>query len=107
MIFLTEKIRNRNRIEVFVYDSLEDLAQRVDWQDILDESLKILDEDGNLYVWDDSKRNEVGSVFSYSFKTNGTDFEFVKICKEKFNQLGQPDSFVIETHDLKATISKT
>jgi len=63
----------------------------------LDESLKILDEEGNLYVWDDSKRNEAGSVFGYSFKTNGTDFEIVKICKEKFNQLGQPDSFVIET----------
>jgi hypothetical protein len=97
MIFLTEKIRKRDRIEVFVYDSLEDLVQRVDWQDILDNSLRILDEDGNLYVWDESKRTEVGTVFDYSFKTNGTDFELVKKCKDKFNQLGQPDSFEIET----------
>jgi hypothetical protein len=97
MIFLTEKIRNRNRIEVFVYDSLEDLAQRVDWQDILDESLRILDEDGNLYAWDDSKRNEVGTVFEYSFKRNGTDPELMRKCKDKFIQLGQPDSFEIET----------
>lgn len=97
MVFLTEKIRNRNRIEVFVYDSLEDLAERVDWQDILDESLRIFDEDGNLYVWDDSKGKEVGTVSDYSFKTNGTDFELVKKCKDKFIQLGQPDSFEIET----------
>ena len=97
MIFLTEKIRNRNRIEVFVYDSLEDLAQRVDWQDILDESLRILDEDGNLYAWDDSKRKEVGTVSNYSFKRNGTDFYLMKKCKDKFIQLGKPDSFEIET----------
>jgi hypothetical protein len=96
MIFLTEKIRSRNKIEVSVYDSLEDLAKRVDWQDILDNSLKILDEDGKLYVWDDSKKDQVGTVFNYSFKTNGTDLELIRKCKAKFTQLGQPDSFEIE-----------
>jgi hypothetical protein len=96
MIFLTEKIRNRNKIEVFVYDSLDDLARRVDWQDILDKSLKILDEEGKLYVWDDSKKDEVGTVFNYSFKTNGTDLELVNKCKAKFSELGQPDSFEID-----------
>jgi len=97
MIFLTDKIRNKDRIEVFVYDSLEDLAQRVDRQDILDESLRILDENGNLYVWDESKSNEVGTVFGYSFKTNGTDLELVKRCKDKFTQLGLPNNFELET----------
>lgn len=96
MIFLTEKIRNRNKIEVFVYDSLEDLARRVEWQDILDNSLKILDEDGKLYVWDDSKKDQIGTVFNYSFKTNETDLELIRKCKAMFTQLGQPDSFEID-----------
>lgn len=96
MIFLAEKIRNRNKIEVFVYDNLEDLARRVDWQDILDGSLKILDEEGKLYIWDDSQKNQAGTVFGYSFKTNGTDLELVAKCKVKFIQLGRPDSFEIE-----------
>lgn len=96
MIFLADTIRNENKIEVFVYESLDDLAQRVDWQDILDSSLKILDEDGKLYVWGDSKKDQTGTVFNYSFKTNGTDLELARKCKAKFNQLGQLDSFNIE-----------
>jgi hypothetical protein len=98
MIFLTQKIRNtsKSKIEVTIYESLEDLSQRVEWQDILDDSLKIMDEDGKLYVWDDSNRNEVGTVFNYSFKTNGTDAELIKKVKDEFTKLGQPDSFVIE-----------
>ena len=99
MIFLTEKTKNRNSIVVTVYDSLEDLSQRVDWQDTLDSPLKILDEEGKIYVWDDSKRNEVGTVFNYSFKTIGRDLELVEKCKTKFIQLGQPDSFEIGTSE--------
>jgi len=98
MIFLTEKIRNKNKIEVFVYASLESLAQSIDWQDILDESLRIIDEDGNLYIWDESKKNEVGTVFNYSFKTNGKDLELIKKCIDKFNQLGKPNDFKLDTN---------
>jgi GTP-sensing pleiotropic transcriptional regulator CodY len=96
MIFLTEKIRNGNKVEVLVYDSLKDLAQRVDRQDIQDKSLKILDEEGNVYIWDESKRKEVGTVFDYSFKTNGTDTELIRKCKDKFTQMGQPDYFELD-----------
>lgn len=98
MIFLTE-IRNRKKIEVIVYDSLQDLSQRVDWQDVLDDSLKILDEEGRIYVWDNSKRDQLGTVFNYSFKTNGTDSELAEKCKVKFSQLGQPDRFEIEINE--------
>ena len=96
MIFLTKKIRNRNKIDVIVYDSLEDLSQRVEWQDILDISLKILDNEGKVYVWDDSKTNEAGTVYNYSFKTIGTDLVLVEKCRTKFRLLGKPDSFEIE-----------
>jgi len=98
MIFLTEKVRNRDKVEVFVYVNLEDLAQRVEWQDILDESIRILDEDGNIYVWDDAKRSEVGTVYHYSFKRHGVDLELIKKCKDKFIQLGKPDNFDIENN---------
>ena len=96
MIFLTDNIRKGNRIEFIVYDSLEDLSQRVDWRDILDPSLTILDEEGRIYVWDNSKRDEVGTVFNYSFKTIGIDLNLAEKCKTKFLQLGQQDSFEID-----------
>jgi hypothetical protein len=60
MIFLTDNIRKENRIEFIVYDSLEDLSQRVDWHDILDSASTILDEEGKIYSWDDTKEEEVG-----------------------------------------------
>lgn len=99
MIFLIQKIRNSNRIEVIVYESLDNVAQRIEWQDILDNTLKILDEVGNLYAWDDSKKNELGTVYNYSFKRNGTDLALIRHCKEKFMQLGQPDCFEMEAID--------
>jgi hypothetical protein len=99
MIFLTERIRSTHRIEVIVYDSLEDLSQRVDWQDVLGDSLRILDEEGQIHIWDHSKKEEVGTVFKYSFKTNGRDLELAEKCKRLFVQLGKPRCFEIEIDD--------
>ena len=99
MIFLIYTIRTKKGIEVVIYDSLDDLSQRVDWQDILDPSIKILDEEGKIYVWDDSKENEVGTVYGYSFKIIGTDLELLQKCKTRFEQLGQPGEFEIETNE--------
>ena len=96
MIFLIEKPASGESIKVVVYDSLEDLAQRVEWQDILEQSLRILDEEGNIYVWDDTKTNEWGIVYGYSLITNGTDTPLASKCKEKLNQLGHPGDFKIE-----------
>jgi hypothetical protein len=97
MIFLTDNIRKENRIEFIVYDSLEDLSKRVDWQDILDPSLIILDEDGNIYTWDDKKIEEIGIVFNYSFKAVRTDLDLAKRCKAKFFEMGRPYSFELGT----------
>jgi len=65
----------------------------------LDNSLRILDEDGKLYVWDDSRKDQVGTVFSNSFKTNGIDLELMNKCKTKFDQMGRPDNFEIDIAD--------
>jgi hypothetical protein len=96
MIFLTEKIRNSDRIEVIVYDTLEQLSESVDWQDILDEAIKILDDSGKIYKWDDTKKNEYGMVFNYSFRVIGIDEELVRKCNNEFIRLGQSETFEIK-----------
>ena len=97
MIFLTDKKKiNNNKIQFDVYESLEDLSQRVEWQDILDPSIMILDSEGKIYVWDDSKQQELGTVYDYSFKVRGTDLNLADQCNTMYGQLGQPNSFEIE-----------
>ena len=97
MIFLTDNIKKENGIEFIVYDSLEDLSRRVDWQDILDPCSTILDEDGKIYEWDDTKAEEIGTVFDYSFQAVRMDLDLAKRCKAKFLELGQPGCFDLET----------
>jgi hypothetical protein len=96
MIFLICKEFADNKIDVVVYESLKDLSQRVEWQDIISNTCKILDEDGVLYRWDDSKREEWATVFDYSFKAKGTDLELLQICNTTFSNLGYPESFELE-----------
>ena len=99
MIFLIDRVEGANRLEVNVYESLEDVSQRIDWQDILDPLLTILDEQGKIYVWDDSRQDEVGTDFNYSFKPIGTNLELAGKCKAKFLQSGKSDSFEIGGND--------
>lgn len=99
MIFLIDRVEDANRLEVHVYESLEDVSQRIEWQDILDPLLTILDEDGSAYVWDDARQDEVGIVYDYSFKPNGTNLQLAGKCKAKFLQSGKSDSFEIKGND--------
>ena len=94
MIFLIEKIANRN-LEVDTYDDLAGVARRVEWQDILDDDLLIMDESGQLYKWDNSKLTEYGSVYNYSFKTVGEDKMLLELLKENFTRLGRPANFQV------------
>lgn len=81
MIFLVENARDGNKIKLETYTSLDDVAQRVEWQDILDPSIIIVDEEGILYAWDDSKSEEIGIVYNYTFKINGRDEALASKCK--------------------------
>ncbi|HEY0656584.1 MAG TPA: hypothetical protein VGD65_25800 [Chryseosolibacter sp.] len=95
MIFLTERIGNSATIEVEVYASLADVAERVEWQDILSDFLTVLDEQGNVYVWDNTKSNEAGTTYDYSFRIKGADLHLAKLCLARFRALGQPPTFEI------------
>jgi hypothetical protein len=70
MIFLTEHIV-RGLIQVNVYESLEDLSQRIEWQDILSPSIRIIDENGQLYACDDSRVDEEGTVYNFHSRQSG------------------------------------
>jgi hypothetical protein len=95
MIFLTEKTVDKKKIEVIVYESLEDLSERVEWRDILDDSLIILDDQGRIFAWDDSQNNEVGTIYHYTFKVVGMDSELAEKCQTKFNEFEQVWEFEI------------
>ena len=44
---------------VDVYSNIKDLTNSLEWQDALSEDLVILDENGNVYRWDDSKKMNI------------------------------------------------
>jgi hypothetical protein len=58
--------RNNSKIEVCVYDSLEDFTQRIEWQDTLDDNFVIIDKNGNIYKWDESKSEEFATTYNYT-----------------------------------------
>lgn len=93
MIFLIDHNTKQN---VSVYDNLTQLSQMVEWQDILDISIIILDEEGRTYAWDDSKKSEYGTVYNYTFKVTGTNQDLLQRCKLTFEKLGRTDEFELE-----------
>lgn len=94
MIFLID--HSNGKQNVVVYDNLIQLSQMVEWQDILDVSCIILDEEGKLYAWDDSKKEEIGTIYDYTFKMIGTNEDLLQRCKLAFEKPGRVDEFELE-----------
>ena len=57
MIFLIDIVDSEH--QVIVYESIPDLIQRVEWQDIFEGKSIIIDENGTEYEWDSTKRDEI------------------------------------------------
>ena len=55
MIFSIDN--NSDPKEIVVYDTINQLTNMVEWQDILDKGVTNIDSDGNVYEWDDKKKN--------------------------------------------------
>jgi hypothetical protein len=63
----------------------------------MDDSLIILDNQGRICAWDDSKNNEVGTINHYTFKVVGMDSELAEKCQTKCNEFEQVWEFEIAT----------
>ncbi len=73
-----------NKIEVVVHDSLEDFTNRTEWQDILDNYFIIIDKYGNIYNWDDSKKEEFSTIYQFSLKISKIDLDLGKMCYDNY-----------------------
>ena len=78
--------REENKFEIVVYDSLKDFTDGTEWQDILGDYFTIIDKLGNIYKWDDSKKEEYGTVNNFTLKIAENDLDLGKLCQEKYEQ---------------------
>ena len=76
--------KDNNTFEVVVYESLEDFTKRTEWQDIIDDYFTIIDDKGKIYKWDDSKKEEYGTIYNYTLKIDRIDKELGKACLSNY-----------------------
>ncbi len=76
--------REKNIFEICVYESLNDFVQSIEWQDILDDYFTILDEEGNIYKWDESKTKEFATIYDYTLIIKKTDKELGSLCQRNY-----------------------
>ena len=94
MIFCIDNYSNPK--EIVVYDSIDQLTNMVEWQDILNNGVTNIDTDGNIYEWDDNKKSEYGSIYGYSMKVVRTDIDLAKKCILTYERLNRPDEFLLD-----------
>jgi len=83
MIFLIDILDSKHQVKV--YESIADLPQRVEWQDIFEGKSIIIDNNGIEYEWDSSKKNEIGSVYNYSLIPTSRVSELITECLNRVN----------------------
>lgn len=87
--------RDGDTFDVDVYDGLDDLTCRVEWQDIYDGPFVIVDSGGNVYRWDASRRDEFATVYNYTLVKHHVDVELGQLCSTNYERLGRPYEFRI------------
>ena len=83
MIFLIDIVDSKHQVKV--YESIADLTQRVEWQEIFEGKSIIIDNNGIEYEWDSSKKNEIGSVYNYSLIPTSRVSELITECLNRVN----------------------
>jgi len=91
MIFLIDQHTD----EVNIFDSIEQLASMVEWQDILNDKITVIDEFGNLYKWDSTKSDEIGTIYHYTMTSIGTNMNLSEKCNNRYSELNQPETFFL------------
>ncbi|HEX8018180.1 MAG TPA: hypothetical protein VF465_23380 [Flavobacterium sp.] len=82
--------------EIVVYDSIDQITNMIEWQDILDKGIINIDADGNIYEWDDYKKSEYGRIYGYSMKVVGTNTDLANKCFLTYEKQNRPTEFLLE-----------
>jgi hypothetical protein len=88
--------REKDIFEICVYESLDDFTQRTEWQDALNDYFTILDENGNIYKWDESKTEEFATTYNYTLIIKKTDVELGDLCKRNYALSNFASEFTFE-----------
>ena len=94
MIFSIDN--NSDPKEIVVYDTINQLTNMVEWQDILDKGVTNIDSDGNVYEWDDKKKIEHATIYGYSMKVVRTNIDLANKCIQTYERLNRPSEFLLD-----------
>lgn len=82
--------------EIVVYDTIDQLTNMVEWQDILDKAVTNIDSEGNIYEWDDTKKSEHATIYGYSMKVVGTNIDLANKCLQTYERFNKPAEFYLD-----------
>lgn len=82
--------------EVTVYESINQLVNMVEWQDVLDKGVTIIDSEGKIYEWDDAKNEEYATVYEYSMRVAGTNTDLADKCVRAYEALDNLSEFLLD-----------
>ncbi|WP_130736349.1 hypothetical protein [Flavobacterium sp. J27] len=84
---------------VLVYQSLIDLTQRIEWQDVFEGQSIIIDENGIEYEWDSSKKEEVGIVYNYTLIPTDRTSKLLRECLNELHTSRNKQEFNFKTKE--------
>lgn len=82
--------------EVTVYESINQLVNMVEWQDILDKGVTTIDTEGKVYEWDSAKNEEYGTVYGYSMRVVEKNMDLADKCIQAYETLSKPSEFLLD-----------
>jgi hypothetical protein len=94
MVFIVYKLDSQFVVDA--YSSLTEVSDSIEWQDILNDELTILDEEGSTYAWDNSKKDEYATIYGYTLHKIGSNKELAEKCKLTYGNEGHPDQFFMD-----------
>jgi|GEM_PF-2895108 len=97
MIYLIHDFENE--IQVSSFSSFEEFVNYIEWQDIFEGKSTISDENGTIYKWDSSKKNEIGTVYGYTLISTGKKYHMIKEIIEQSQLAKNSDEFSFRKND--------
>jgi hypothetical protein len=91
MIYVIEKIQN-DKLRLERYQSLVEVANSLELQDVYGKAYTIISEDGVIYDCDRTLHSkDFGTTYGYTLIRIGIDNKLAVYCRQKFAALGWPD----------------
>ena len=82
--------------KVTVYESINQLVNMVEWQDILNKGVTTIDTEGKVYEWDSAKSEEYATAYKYSMRVVGLNTDLADKCNRTYETLDRPSEFFLD-----------